>query len=222
MAAGLTQRQLAARVGVSRGAVQDWEAGVSYPDAHHLQALIVAFLEADGLMSGYESAEAEAMWAAVLREAPRMQTPFDASWWAAVLKRQPGSAAGEATPGQAAAVVTAMGSAATERRVDWGEAPDVLGFVGRALELDWAAAGGCAGRLATRRRARYGRHRQNDAGCPRRAGRGATLRTGVLTSRIGATTPSRPPSSGTIPTFRSLRSRARPTPPAPKTPHSPC
>ena len=105
MAAGLTQRQLAARVGVSRGAVQDWEAGVSYPDAHHLQALIVAFLEADGLMSGYQSAEAEAMWAAVLREAPRMQTPFDASWWAAVLKRQPGSAAGEATPGQAAAVV---------------------------------------------------------------------------------------------------------------------
>ncbi|TME95293.1 MAG: hypothetical protein E6I52_22540 [Chloroflexi bacterium] len=46
---------------------------VSYPDAHHLQALIVAFLGADGLMSGYESAEGEAMWAAVLREAPRMR-----------------------------------------------------------------------------------------------------------------------------------------------------
>ena len=46
---GLTQRQLAARVGVSRGSVQDWEAGLSYPDAQHLQALIAAILEAGGL-----------------------------------------------------------------------------------------------------------------------------------------------------------------------------
>ena len=42
---GLTQRQLAAQVGVSRGAIQRWEAGLSYPDAQHLQALIGAFLE---------------------------------------------------------------------------------------------------------------------------------------------------------------------------------
>src|SRR5437870_2700820 len=42
---GLTQRDLAARVGVSRGSVQDWEAGLNYPDVPHLQALIAAFLE---------------------------------------------------------------------------------------------------------------------------------------------------------------------------------
>ncbi len=113
---GLTQRQLAARMGVSRGAVQDWEAGVSYPDAHHLQALIVAFVEADGLMSGYESAEAEAMWTAVLREAPRMQTPFDAAWWAAVMTRQAGSAVGDAKPGQAAAVARRWAVPATIQR----------------------------------------------------------------------------------------------------------
>jgi len=30
---GLTQRELAARVGVSKRTLQDWEAGVSYPGA---------------------------------------------------------------------------------------------------------------------------------------------------------------------------------------------
>src|SRR5438105_2755021 len=46
---GLTQRELATRVGVSRGSLQGWEAGLNYPDAQHLRALIVAFLEAGGL-----------------------------------------------------------------------------------------------------------------------------------------------------------------------------
>src|SRR5438874_12367988 len=78
---GLTQRQLAARVGVSRGSVQDWEAGLNYPDAEHLQALIAVFLEAGGLTLGSEATEAEALWAAAIRHAPRMQTPFDAGWW---------------------------------------------------------------------------------------------------------------------------------------------
>src|SRR5712671_216786 len=77
---GLTQRQLAERVGVSRGSVQNWEAGLSYPDAQHLQGLIVAFLGTGGLTVGHEATEAEAVWAAAWRHAPRMQTPFDAVW----------------------------------------------------------------------------------------------------------------------------------------------
>ncbi len=39
---GLTQRQLAARVGVSRRAVQDCESGLNYTD---VQALIAAVLD---------------------------------------------------------------------------------------------------------------------------------------------------------------------------------
>src|SRR5438270_8452778 len=73
---GLTQRQLAARAGVSRRSVQDWETGRNYPDAQHLQALIGAFLESAGLTVGGEATEAQALWAAALRQAPRMQTPF--------------------------------------------------------------------------------------------------------------------------------------------------
>jgi DNA-binding transcriptional regulator YiaG len=37
---GLTQRDLAARMGSSRRTVQDWESGVNYPTADRLQALI--------------------------------------------------------------------------------------------------------------------------------------------------------------------------------------
>src|SRR5436190_7532141 len=78
---GLTQRELATRVGVSRGSLQSWEAALSYPDPQHLQALIVVLLEAGGLTVGDEATEAESLWAAALRQAPRMQTPFDTDWW---------------------------------------------------------------------------------------------------------------------------------------------
>src|SRR6266849_1944915 len=88
---GLTQRELAARVGVSRGSVQDWEAGLSYPDAQHLHALIGAFLETGALTVGAEANEAEALWATALHQAPRMQIPFDAVWWAGLLARREAS-----------------------------------------------------------------------------------------------------------------------------------
>ena len=71
---GLIQRDLAARAGVSRGAVQGWEAGLNYPTAERLQALIEVLLEAGGLTVGQEASEARALWAAAEREAPRMHT----------------------------------------------------------------------------------------------------------------------------------------------------
>jgi hypothetical protein len=91
-------------------------------------------LDAGGLNVGYEGEEAEALWAAVVRDAPRMQTPFDAAWWAAVLGRRAELASRQATPDQPPRAVETSASAA-QRFVDWGEAPDVLGFVGRADEL---------------------------------------------------------------------------------------
>ena len=113
---GLIQRDLAARARVSRGAVQDWEAGLNYPTAERLQALIRAMLEAGGLTAGQEASEARELWAAAEREAPRMHTPFDEAWLATLL------AARAAPP-------------SVERAQDWGEAPETLGFVGRADEL---------------------------------------------------------------------------------------
>src|SRR5438132_86081 len=133
---GLTQRELAARVGVSRGSVQDWEAGLNYPDAQHLQALIFAFLEAGGLMVAGEATEAEALWGAALRQAARMQTPFDVVWWTGLLARRGGSAQREMPPDQVAGAAAPSATRTSESRQDWGDAPDVLNFLGRVAELE--------------------------------------------------------------------------------------
>ena len=85
---GLTQRELAHQTGANRRTVQDWEAGVNYPSADLLKALIRVVLEAGGLTAGRESAEARQLWAAVLREASRMHTPFDELWLAELLARR--------------------------------------------------------------------------------------------------------------------------------------
>src|SRR5437763_359628 len=128
---GLTQRQLADRVGVSARSVQDWETGVSYPSAERLQQLIAALLETGGLNAGRETEEARAFWAAVERASPRMHAPFDAVWFARLLGERAAPAAGPEDADAGRAVATTE----TERRQDWGEAPHVLGFVGRTDEL---------------------------------------------------------------------------------------
>src|SRR4051794_15838822 len=77
---GLTQRDLAARLGTTRRSVQDWESGAYYPSAERLQSLILVLLELGGLTVGHEAVEAHELWAAALREAPRMHTPLDEVW----------------------------------------------------------------------------------------------------------------------------------------------
>src|SRR5258708_34976071 len=145
---GLSQRELAIRMGAGRRTVQDWEAGVKYPSSKRLQALIVVLLAAGGLTAGHEREEVAELWAAVLREAPRMRTPFDEVWFTGLLADhtaplQTPAPAGPMSP--AASGRSAAESRAVEptfrfaprgaRREDWGEAPDVLGFVNRAEEL---------------------------------------------------------------------------------------
>src|ERR1700687_3473898 len=85
---GLTQRDVAARMGTSERSVQDWEAGVYHPGAQNLKSLIAVLLEAGGLTGGREMLEAKGLWAAILREAPRMHTPFDELWLAELLAKR--------------------------------------------------------------------------------------------------------------------------------------
>src|SRR5438128_2169414 len=124
----LTQRDLAARSGVSLRSIQDWEAGITCPSAERLQGLIHALLEAGSLTTGREEPEARELWTAAVRVASRMHTPFDEYWFAELLAAhartpEPMPDTRHLTPVVDPAISTA------ERAMDWGEAPDAIGFV---------------------------------------------------------------------------------------------
>ena len=127
---GLTQRELAARVGVSIGSIRGWEAGDNYPGLGSLQALIAAGLQTGGFTAGREREEAQALWAAALRDAPRFRTPFDGAWFDQVAagRRQ------DRTASTVAAPPSTFMTSGSVRRESWGEAPDIAGFLGRATE----------------------------------------------------------------------------------------
>src|SRR6202521_5187815 len=84
----LTQRALAERLRTSRRSVQDWESGAYYPSAERLEALILVLLEAGAPTAGREAGEVHELWAAALREAPRMHTPLDELWIDRLLAEQ--------------------------------------------------------------------------------------------------------------------------------------
>ncbi|MBV9355514.1 MAG: helix-turn-helix transcriptional regulator, partial [Chloroflexi bacterium] len=122
---GLTQRQLAARVGVNIRSVQDWESSVNYPSAQRLQALIAAFLELGALTQGHELEEAEELADAALREAPRQHPPFDRVWFERLLAER--TDVRPTTPGPGLGSPPDLARVG-DRRQDWGDAPDVRGF----------------------------------------------------------------------------------------------
>jgi WD40 repeat protein len=127
--------------------VQEWEAGDKFPTAERLQALIGTLLQAGGLASGREAAEARQLWTAAERDAPRMRTPFDEEWFAALLMALGPAASEQSTPASSTVSAGASGRAIADRTQDWGEAPDIMGFVGRAQELAllqrWLLEEGC-------------------------------------------------------------------------------
>jgi AAA ATPase domain len=112
---------------------------MTYPSPERLEAVVRVLLEAHALAPGHERAEAEALWAAVQRSAPHTHAPFDSAWFARLLAPDAGprDGLGSAVRESAAEPVrSAAESGVAERRQDWGEAPDITGFVGRAEELE--------------------------------------------------------------------------------------
>jgi transcriptional regulator with XRE-family HTH domain len=141
--AGLTQRALAALLGVSRKAVQKWEAGEGYPGPARLQALIALYLERGVFTAGHEGAEARALWELLRREAAQRTPPFDDAWFGTLRPTAPEDLAGVAR-------VPADAPPDAPERAQWrawGEAPDVAAFQGRAVEREtlerWLGAERC-------------------------------------------------------------------------------
>jgi WD40 repeat protein/transcriptional regulator with XRE-family HTH domain len=132
---GLTQRELAALAGVSVSSLQGWEAGDNYPGVASLKALIAAGLQAGGFTTGRETEEAQELWAAALRDAPRFRAPFDGAWFSRI-------APGRLQPIQDEIIGDEMATTASRipargrGRASWGDAPDVVGFVGRMDERE--------------------------------------------------------------------------------------
>jgi transcriptional regulator with XRE-family HTH domain len=119
---GLTQREIATKLGVHVRSVQLWEAAASHPNARRLEALIVLFLESDAFADGLELDEADALWTAASTESARLNAPFDAARFTRLLHAR--RAATRPVP-----VATRTGG-----HNAWGNAPDVERFVGRTPE----------------------------------------------------------------------------------------
>jgi transcriptional regulator with XRE-family HTH domain len=128
---GLTQLQLANHIGVSIRSIQAWETGATYPSTNSLQLLLAAFVDAHGFVTGQAAAEAEALWNAALSEAPRQHPPFEPEWFASLMSTR-GASSTKTTP---LIELQRTPASSSGRCQDWGDAPDVAGFVGRPREL---------------------------------------------------------------------------------------
>src|SRR5256886_8778352 len=154
---GLTQAGLADLLGVSRRAVGEWEAGSSYPKAHHLQHVMSLAVQQQAFAAGREEEEIRAFWKAAHRKVvldeqwlsallnqpspPPAPVPVEEAQGAAVVSAPPAAPSSVAQASRPAdsplSVMPAGRKAASARspRVDWGEALDVPSFYGREGEL---------------------------------------------------------------------------------------
>jgi transcriptional regulator with XRE-family HTH domain len=83
-AIGLTQAGLADRLGVSRRAVGEWEAGSSYPKAEHLKQLIELAVKQQAFPAGREAEEIRVLW-----KVAGQKVLLDEYWLSALLSQHP-------------------------------------------------------------------------------------------------------------------------------------
>src|SRR5438874_7296189 len=138
---GLTQAELADRLGVSRRAVGEWELGSSYPKAEHLKALLALAVGQQAFAAGREEEEIRAFW-----KAAHQKVRLDESWLSALLSQPPSPPAPRPVE-ERRSPVPVFAPPAGGPRVDWGDALDVPSFYGREQELAllsyWVLQDGC-------------------------------------------------------------------------------
>jgi transcriptional regulator with XRE-family HTH domain len=129
-AIGLTQAGLAKHLGVSRKAVGEWEAGLTYPKVEYLKAFIALAAQQQAFPLGREEEEIRAFW-----HAAHQKVLLDEAWLGALLshmKAFPAFQSDEEAPGTSQAPAPSAGGP----RVDWGDALTVTTFYGREWELN--------------------------------------------------------------------------------------
>ncbi len=83
--AGLTQEDVALRIGLSEKAIRNWEGGSNYPKELNLRKLIEMYLGKNVFASGREQEEARLLWEQLHERTPHHIGPFDEPWFAALL-----------------------------------------------------------------------------------------------------------------------------------------
>lgn len=129
----LTQAQLAERLGVSRQAIGEWEAGSSYPKADHLKNVIDLGVQQHAFPTGREAEEIRALW-----QAAHQKVLIDEVWLQEMLCTGAQQGGSDVLP---------LPEPVQGPRVDWGDALDVSRFYGRERELEqlaqWVVAERC-------------------------------------------------------------------------------
>ncbi len=124
---GLTQAGLAERLGVSRRAVLEWEAGSSYPKVERLTLLIELAVRASAFPAGREEEEIRALW-----QAAHQKVLLDEAWLHRLVSPpvpvQP-------FPQPEPQAPHAGAEPAAFPRIDWVGALDVSHFAGREVEV---------------------------------------------------------------------------------------
>src|SRR6266566_4610877 len=124
---GLTQAGLADRLGVSRRAVAEWEAGSSYPKAERLKQLVELGVQLQVFAAGREAEEIRALW-----RAAHQKLLLDEDWLHALLAPP---VPVPLFPLAETLVAPAGSEPAAFPRIDWVEALDVSHFAGREVEV---------------------------------------------------------------------------------------
>src|SRR5713101_6938027 len=132
MTIGLTQAGLAERLGVSRRAVAEWEAGSSYPKAERLKQLIELGVQQQAFAAGREAEEIRALW-----KAAHQKLLLDEQWLQGLLGKQrpPLTLVAPQSVEQNRVGEQTTTQPTPGRRVDWGEALAVPSFYDREEEV---------------------------------------------------------------------------------------
>src|SRR5713101_8108822 len=128
---GLTQTELAEMLGVRRRAVIDWEGGLTYPTVDHLRHFVVIAIERQAFPAGREAEEVRALW-----QAAHQKVLLDEAWLGGLQSHAEASQVSKSREESDVTVHAPASPPRSGRRIDWGEAPAVGSFYGRAWELD--------------------------------------------------------------------------------------
>ena len=153
---GLTQAGLADLLGVSRRAVGEWEGGLNYPKAPHLQHFLALCVQQHVFTPEREAEEIRALW-----KTAHQRVLLDEAWLSALLTRpsappapveeagaadgvtappaSPISLAQASHPGHSSLPAGSRAPSARDPRLDWGDALDVPSLYGREQELSTLA-----------------------------------------------------------------------------------